>query len=390
MDTLKVIVDMYNSNLTGSGGGSFGAARPHNPFVKINVPSSTTSNAFGAKPNPFASNASNSIFGNNSAPTTQGSVFGSEPAANSNLFGGAPSVFGGSSVFGGDTSAQPFGTTSQQPSAFNSASNVSANIFSQPTGQPSVASNNIFGNSFGASQGSKVFGAQANFSNPSASIFGGGSSAAQPTSGASIFSQPTSAFGAPAPSNVFGVQSQPIAAAQSSNIFGQPSTTQQSSTIFGAPPVDNNTNIFGNNNASMFGAPPSQATNSTNVFGQPAPDVAAPPNNPFGVQPPTAFGVPTQPPAASNGNAFGNNYQSPFGAPQQPTNSVFGNTSISNSSPFQNSNQMTTAMGAVDPMEECFYTKKELLLADELSAFDADTFDLATIPSRPPPREMCA
>lgn len=427
-ESLKMIVDLYNSNSTETDSQSttmgFGSARPNNPFSKVNVPTNTASNVFGAKTaNPFASsNASNSLFGNPASASQQtSSVFGGAATNNSsNIFGGGNATFGsssvcGSSVFGGGNASTSFGASLQQPSVFGGSANNAATsgIFLQaavPASSQTAPSNNIFGNSsFGAAPaGGNVFGGGANFASQPTNIFGGGGSTAAPAAtGSSIFGQTPSVFGGSANTNtnVFGTNA-PAATQATSNIFGNAAPSQPNS-MFGAAPASQN--IF-SNGSSMFGAPATQPQQPTGIFGQ-APDAAAAPN-PFGApttqqppafsapsafgtspqpasvfgasaaqQPPPPFGAPVQ---TSTANAFGNNYQSPFGAPQQSSAiSAFGGATTLHNQPA------ALATSGPDPLEANVYSRLDSLSAEDVAAFNATAFDLATIPTRPPPRELC-
>lgn len=265
------------------------------------------------------------------SPATQSSIFG---GSSSSVPNEAPkSIFGGSSGFG-----------SSQGSVFSSGQ---GSVFGSANAQPSV-----FG---GAS--------------PQKSVFGG---SAQQPSNASPFgtvTQQTSIFG----NSATGQQSSP---------FGSP-LVQQVSAFVNAPATQQ---------ASPFGAPASVGQSGGSIFGGSSAATATQPSS-------FSFAIPSALEASSNPTQIATS--SPFGVPTLSSNSassVFGGSTVpSSTQPAGNifggftpqSQNAVTTPGNNVILNSTIYTSMAQLTEDERREFEAETFTVGKIPSRPPPRELC-
>lgn len=226
----------------------------------------------------------------------------SQPA--SGIFGATAPIAqpSSSSLFG----AQPQTQFGQQPGAiFGSQPTTGASLFGQSASAFGAAPQQSSGGVFGAPQSSN-------------SLFGGGNTGAVGAFGQGA-AAPTQAFGQPASGG--GIFGQP---ASGGGIFGQPA---QSTSLFGATPQPAGFGVGATSapaqNTSIFGAPPA----STSLFGAPA---ASSSNlwgasTPFGAKPSTGFGFGASSGAAPGGSLFGapSTGSSLFGAPSTG-NSLFG------------------------------------------------------------------
>lgn len=328
-------------------------AAQSNPFASALATSPTSNNIFGqAQANPFGAAAptttpqfGNSIFGGTQQPqqTTSGNIFGGG--------GGAIQSQNSGNIFGQSSMAQQ-PQQQQQPSIFGGTS-------------PQVAG------------GQSIFGQQT----PTA------------TTGGNIFGQ-TVATAAPT-GNIFGQSQQPVAV--QANVFQQ---QQQPHAIpaFGGPAQS----IF---HANQQQQPPLA---SNNLFGQPAAAPQQPqsaPPNPFQQQQSPFPQQTIAPTLTSGGNVFGNVAQN---AMQAAESSVFGQTHSHNQQlrepappqqilhPTSNQGNRNAFGGQSQnqnsgaPLNSLnVYSKIENLKPEQLQAFQAQDFELGSIPNCPPPRELC-
>ncbi|KYR02015.1 WD40-like domain-containing protein [Tieghemostelium lacteum] len=139
------------------------------------------------------------------------------------------------------------------------------------------------------------------YTKSSNSVFGASDTVSQPTS---IFGQPTSSsvFGQPSGTSTSSIFSQ----SSGTSVFGQPSGTSasNSTSIFGQPSggsANNSTSIFGQSSStSIFGQPSgSSASNSTSIFGQSSSTSTGQKTSASGTvsQQTSVFGQPTSPKA---------------------------------------------------------------------------------------------
>lgn len=394
-------------------------------------------------PNPFARNTPGFGMAAQSQPTN---LFGGSqaPAPSMNPFGAAPSAAGNTSLFGGSSfqnsnTNSSFGASTQPTSLFGgstasgpfSQQSTAASPFALPA--PATQSQNPFG---GQAQSNPVFGGGATFGNQmkTTGLFGQANAAIgqTPSAPATIFGQSiqnsgfgaapqtqTNLFGAAAPApnqSIFGggagaqqsmnaqTPDNPFAAVAqtaNTNIFGnaptqmqsaqqppQPSPFQTQGNVFGGGGATTTTNTFGN--ATGFGAFQSQQNNQMGAMQQPQ----QPPQqqqtlqqqqqsifgtNSFAVQPTAAATAPVQ-------NAFGgNSFQTPQDA-NKPAQPLFGASMQPKSNPF---GAQTAAQQLLPQPSKNLYTPMESLSSDEIEAFKCDSFDIAKLPTKPPPMEMC-
>lgn len=308
-------------------------------------------------------------------------------------------VFGGSqmtqstglnagSIFGGATQTNnPFAssqtTTVQPTSSFTFSLDQQApqqSIFgSSQQQQPLAPQSSIFGASQPSMGGSQmatnqtsIFGEKqpSNFA-----VFGG---AAQPPSA------PTGIFGGAvqtpsAPTGIFGSAQQ--ATTTAAPIFGIAAQQPPSNSIFGGGALQQQTSVPSGLFASVPPATQNQPFSNPSVFssfqsqamGQPAPSFFTQANAPLQnpqqpLQNPFAA-VQSAPVQTNSGSIF--QTQSQFGV---PTQAAFGDN------PF---------VTKPAPIDESAYSKIEDLTAEELKAFEADSFQLGHIPLKPPPRSLC-
>lgn len=219
-----------------------------------------------------------------------------------------------------------FGTTQQQPPQSSIFGSV------QPIQQPQ-ATTSIFGgqaNTFGSASVFPVAMQQQNQAPQSTSVFG-----------SSIFpqSQP-----APVAAGIFGTPLQ-------NTVQNQPFQQQQ--------PVTGN--VFGGFQSQPIQSDP-QVQHTGNIFAQAA---YAPSQNVFNMQQTVQV---QQPPTSAPTSIF------QIQQPNSNTQQMFG------ANPFQTQ---------PPPIDESVYSKPEDLTPDEIQAFQADTFQLGSIPSKPPPRHLC-
>lgn len=294
--------------------------------------------AAAASTNVFSlSNASNNQPQHQQNPFQMGGVFGATQQQQS-------TAMNAGSIFGGTTNSNPFQSPPQN------------SIFGAPMEPaPSAASSFTFSLGQQATQQS-IFGSAPQPA-PQSSIFGS-SQPVQQAPGASIFGAQSNNFGSMFATSPTQQQPQPLSFASTnpapSGIFG---AAQQAPQSFAAPTG----NVF---NQFQPQAIP-QPANTGNIFAQPS---AVPTQNPFGIQTSAAA---QQPPLPPTGSIFQIQQQNPNPNPPQ---SFGGN-------PFQ-----TQQPPVID---ESVYSRPEDLTPDELQAFQADMFQLGSIPLRPPPKQLC-
>ena len=221
----------------------------------------------------------------------------------------------------------------------------SSSVFGSSGSQPSVFGLSGSPSNFGQTQaGQGAFGQQSSQS----SVFGkpqGEQNIAQPQSlfGQSTFGQPSS----------FGQQT-----GTQSGLFGQ---TNQSG-LFGKPAASGfGTGVFGLN-------PQTQAPSSQSVFGASGPTVDQTSLNQTA---PSFFGATPASSAQTSGSLFGSS-----------SNILNSNTSIvPPGSAAGGGDHVATVTSLHTPMDK--------LTAVELEQFQAATFTLGKIPTKPPPRELC-
>lgn len=223
----------------------------------------------------------------------------------------------------------------------------------------------------------------------SSGSFGQGTSNSQSGFGG-IGSQPA-AFGSSGSQSVFGQQTTP------SSLFGQPQSDQntgQSQNLFGQSTFGQNPPFGGTQppdaQSSVFG----QTTQSSGLFGKTAPTN-------FGSG---TFGASTQGPSATPQSLFGASGPTVVpNTPDQTASSLFGSGAQTGASPFSGSSNFGKSTAAIVPSGSAFghsagnqagvtgslYTPMDKLTREELEQFQAPTFTLGKIPTRPPPRELC-
>lgn len=400
-ETLNAVINLYNNNADSNASPYSGP----NPFVSTGAGLNTqqNTNLFGS-----ASNTANP-FAQQQVPTTSS-------------FGGGSSVFGGTSTFGA-TSSSVFGGNqssvfgSNQTSAFGnpvtstSAASTSDSIFGlssttnspfslgQIQSQPQPDLGNIFGNAAtpappAFNQQNSVFGgAPSLFGNQG--MFGGQQQNAATPASTSIFGQANQAFGATSGTSIFGN----AASTPQSNVFGNAAAiAAPQSNVFGAAPLQQQQSLFGATQPQappqgLFSNVPVPVQQGGNIFGSAS--VPQMSSNIFGN---AAATLPQT--AASSVNPFGA-ASSPFGntgAPSQPpqSNSVFGQATFS--SPFGGGGGGSQQFGASNPFQsqpadvqsnETVYSPLNSIAEQDLNWFKADYFELGSIPTMPPPRELC-
>ena len=245
--------------------------------------------------------------------STTGSLFGQNTNASSSLFGQKPQ---GSSMFGGPQTP----TQTQAPSLFGNqqAQTSGGSLFGAPTigntgsllgqtGQQQQQPGSLFG---AQNNQPGMFGNQNTQQVQGSSLFGGGNQSIQQPQGSSLFgggnqpAQTGSLFGGSQPAqtqqpSLFGAQTQPL---QGNSLF---SNQQQQSSLFGGntnQPATGGSSLFGGNTGgSLFGS--NTATQQANQ--------------------PGLFGTSTQQQSSS---LFSNQAQ-PLQAGNQPQGSLFGSAS---------------------------------------------------------------
>lgn len=137
--------------------------------------------------------------------------------------------------------------------------------------------------------------------------------------------------------------------------------------------------IFGQSNAStpaaqsIFSAIPQQPPLASNTtFGQSTP---RPPSNPF-QQPPLGHHTNSPTATSDNSSVLGQTLNQP--QQYQPP------MTVGRGNDFERQSQSSAPMNSLN-----VYSKMGELKPDELQAFQAQEFDLGSIPNRPPPRELC-
>lgn len=359
-ENLNNVVQIYNGN--GTGGDSM--LSNTNPFGLNNMPTNNMSNAsdlFGK-----------SAFSNQNQISTSNNIFGTQNQASNSQ-----------SIFGGGNSS---GFPSNSQNIFSSAANMapSSNIFATENKTSSIFQNQ----------------------NQNQSVFGN-----TPTPG--IFDKPS--MEADTPFNTFGQQPNQTQnyGSGNSNIFGntpqqqQPQPQQLSNNIFANSPFANPQASSFYNTTQQQQAPPAQ-----NIFGN-LPQQQNSAQNPFGVSNQNMFSISSQQPqpqqqqpqqlqqqqpgqqtlSSSNpinhsASIFGNsNYnnpnpitsqQTPFGCNLSKNNTVYP--------PLQQHQQSLPQYQYTDPS---VYSKIEELTEEQKNVFSSDSFDLSSLPTVPPPKEMC-
>ncbi|XP_076083288.1 uncharacterized protein LOC143054243 isoform X2 [Mytilus galloprovincialis] len=302
---------------------------------------------------------------------------GSSSSNSSSLFSKSNSAFGGtsfgssssSSSFGSTGSANAFGSSGTSPLSAAGTSSAFGSSGSSPLGSTSI---------FGAKGSSSTFGATG-----SSSTFGAtGSSSTFGTKG-------TSPLGATAASSAFGTQ--PFGASNiqtqsgSQATFGTSAfgagTLGSASASFSATPTGPSPLAFGtqqNQASSSFGQEASNFTSSG------FPTVV---QSCFGASPLTSqpqatglFGKPAPAPAANVFGSFTAQSSASGFSTAGPTPSAFPSGGAS-----PNAFPSTSASSISDSQK---YTPLNQLTTEELEAFQAPTFTLGKIPTRPPPKEL--
>lgn len=222
-------------------------------------------------------------------------------------------------------------------------------------------------------------------------IFGGSSGfGPNPGSGSVFSSNQGSVFGsANAQTPVFG------AASPQKSVFGGSSQQPNNPSPFGN--VTQQTSIFGNSATvqqnPLFGAPASVGHSGGSIFGGASASAATQPSS-------FSFALPKALEASSNATQV--TTPSPFGAPTLPNSggSVFGGAAIPNNAQparsifggfaAQSQNVVGNVPGSTNiVLNSTIYTSMAELTEDERREFEAETFTVGKIPSKPPPRELC-
>uniref|UniRef100_A0A1I7TES5 Nuclear pore complex protein Nup98-Nup96 n=1 Tax=Caenorhabditis tropicalis TaxID=1561998 RepID=A0A1I7TES5_9PELO len=264
-----------STNTNQTGGGLFGNSNATQQKSSLFGGTSTAS-PFGGT----STNTGGSLFGNTNANTsgTGGSLFGPKPSGTS-LFGNNTATTAGGSTFGQSTGSSLFGSTQQQ----------SGSLFGQ-TQQPQQTGSLFGGNT--ATTGNSLFGQNSQPQQSTGFTFGGGSTT-------------TNAFGQPAAANTGG------------SLFGNASAANTGGSLFGPKPATSTGFTFGGSQPTTTNA--FGATNATGggLFGN-----TAKPGGLFGntTSTTTGGGLFGSQPQATTGGLFGSNTQS-----NQPLNAGFGN-----------------------------------------------------------------
>lgn len=363
------------------------AVNLYNNCVDSSLPTNAA-NAFASSGGFGSTSAASNPFGQQQVPTTNS--FG----GNSSIFGGSASTFGTTSVFGAGTAAPAqtsvFGNsnTVTAPPATNSVFGLSATTTNSPfslgqiQSQPQQDLGNIFGNAATAvapasttfNQQQPIFGGTASFGN-----FGGQQQQQPTAASSSIFGQANQTFGTTGASSIFGN----AGALPQSNVFG---TTQQQPSMFGtaqttapAPGLFSSVPIPAQQGANIFAN--AAAAQQSNIFGNAA--TTLPPatvENPFSTN--STFGTSAVAPPPPPSNVFGQEQQfsTPFGAvgpPSQQQSNTFGTSNL-----FQNQTAAVIPNGLI-------YSPISAVTESDLNWFKSDHFELGSIPTVPPPRELC-
>ncbi|XP_052226977.1 uncharacterized protein LOC127841888 isoform X2 [Dreissena polymorpha] len=290
---------------------------------------------------PFGQSLENSLFGQTATGNQSGGLF--SQSATGNQSGG---LFGQSAT--GNQSGGLFGKSS--------AGNLSGGLFGQ-TGASSAASEGLFGKS-GSSTAFGQTGSQSLFGQTGSQTGFSSQPMVGQTAGASLFGQTgsdqsTGSFGQTGVSSLFGQTAQ-----ANTSLFGQTAQANQS--------------VFGQTAQPTFGQSTSQQGG--------------------------LFGNPVQPaPETSRKSLFGSADPNMDSTSMVATNKAAGNEatvlrSSSNALPTIGSGS-TVQRGAspqsADNTLNSVYTSIDQLTTVEREQFEAQTFTVGLIPTRPPPKELC-
>lgn len=219
-----------------------------------------------------------------------------------------------------------------------------------------------FGQGFGT-PGSQFSGATGDGTHSQSLVGSSQSNAA--FSGSPATNQNTALFGATSQPGGFGGGTNTFGSS-GSGLFGKPTPTAAASGVFGGGVAASQ------QSGGLFGKPP--ATTQTSTFGGAQP-IFGGSAGAFGGSTSSAFG--TAPPGGALQNSSGAVTQNLFGAAPQ---GAFGSAQTS----FGGASQTTQPSSVASSL----YTPLEKLTAEERAQFEAATFSLGKIPTRPPPREL--
>ncbi|XP_071143376.1 nucleoporin NUP42-like isoform X2 [Mytilus edulis] len=302
---------------------------------------------------------------------------GSSSSNSSSLFSNSKSAFGGtsfgssssSSSLGSTGSANAFGSSGNSPLSAAGTSSAFGSSGASPLGTSSIFGTTGSSSTFGSTGSSSTFGAtglSSTFGTKSTSPLGATAASSafgtQPFGASNIQTQSGSqaTFGTSAfPAGTLGSTSAAFSGTQtgpSPLAFG--AGQNQASSSFGHEASNFTSGGVPTVAQSGFGASPfTSQTQSTGLFGKPAPAPAA-----------NAFGSFTAQPSASGFSTVG------------PSPSAFPSGGAS-----PHAFPPTTASSISDSQK---YTSLDHLTKEELEAFQAPTFTLGKIPTRPPPKEL--
>lgn len=303
---------------------------------------------------------------------------GSSSSNSSSLFSKSKSAFGGtpfgssssSSSLGSTGSANAFGSSGTSPLSAAGTSSAFGSSGASPLGTTSIFGATGSSSTFGSTGSSSTFGTKG--TSPLGATAASSAFGTQPFSASNIQTQSgshatfgTSAFGAGtlgSSSQVPGLENKTFAAFSGTQTGPSPlafgAQQNQTSSSFGQETSNYTSSGFPTVAQSGFGASPfTSQPQSTGLFGKPAPTPAA-----------NVFGSFTQQPSPSSFSTAG------------PTPSAFPSGGAS-----PNAFPSTSASSISDSQK---YTPLDQLTTEELEAFQAPTFTLGKIPTRPPPKEL--
>ncbi|KAL4231408.1 Nucleoporin-like protein 2 [Mactra antiquata] len=252
-----------------------------------------------------------------------------------------------------------------------SSGNAHVTLFSDSSSNTFGCSSGLFGASTSSQPSTGLFGAST--STQSNSGLFGSTSGNQPNAGLfgkqpeqsgtqSVFGQTSSqasAFGQTGTQSLFG-KSTFGQTEQSNNLFGQNS--------FGQAPSTGQTGLFG------------QQSTSGSTFGQAAPSSSQQ----------SLFGSPVSSPF-SDGNTGQATPSTPFGQSTIQPKSLFGSPATTVAAVAPTTSQIAPAQASSNQSDQSstLYTPLDKISPQDLEQFKAPTFTLGSIPTTPPPKELC-
>ena len=231
-------------------------------------------------------------------------------------------------------------------------------------------------------------------------------------SGFGAFGSQSSGFGASGSQSVFGQTLQPTQGTlgqttTQSSLFGKPQSDQtngQSQNLFGQSLFGQGP-TFGQQTGTQSGLFGQQTGTQSGLFGQTS---RSQPTGLFGKTDSVSAGASPQGPPATPQSLFGASGPSVIpNTPAQTGSGLFSGSTNSKSqttgSPFGGSSNFGSSTAAVVPSGSSLghtaghqsaqtgslYTPLDKLTSEELEQYQAATFTLGKIPTKPPPRELC-